>query len=96
MKLKDITRQRGDIISLVNFNDDFKSVRIYKYKDNMIIKSTSHNDLLQISASTPTGPSSKEVILSIFSELTNRNIDQFEINYTGQAIYFFENKIIYN
>lgn len=96
MKLKDITKQRGDIISLINSNNDFKSVRIYKYKDNIIIKSTAHDNLLQISASTPTGPSSKEVILSIFSELTNKNINQFEINYTGQAIYFFEDKIIYN
>lgn len=94
MKLKDITKQRGDIISLINSNNDFKSIRIYKYKDNMIIKSTAHDNLIQISASIPSGPSSKEVILSIFSELTNKDITQFEINYTEQAIYFSE--IIFN
>ncbi len=96
MKIKDITRQRGDVISLINSNNDFKSVRIYKYKENMIIKSIAHNDTLQISGSTPTGPTSESIMLSIFDELTSKKIEQFEIKHTSQAIYFFEKGIILN
>lgn len=96
MKIKDITKQRGDVTSLVNLNNDFKSVRIYKYKENMIIKSIDHNDKIQISASTPTGPTSLDTMISIFSDLTTKCIEKFDVKYTNQAIYFYETDIILN
>lgn len=96
MKIKDITRQRADVISLINSVNQFKSVRIYKYKDNMIIKSIAHDNTIQISSSTPNGPSDKSTITDIFGDLTSKDISSFKISFSGSAIYFIEKNIILN
>jgi hypothetical protein len=96
MKIKDVTRQRADVIALINSSNQFKSVRIYKYKDNMMVKSIAHDNTIQVSSSTPNGPSDKGTIIDIFDDLTSKDISNFEISFSGSAIYFIENNIILN
>lgn len=96
MKIKDVTKQNATAIALINSLNQFKSVRIYKYKDNMIIKSIAHNNTIQISSSTPTGPSDKDTIIGVFSDLTSKAISNFEVSFSKKAIYFIEDNTILN
>ncbi len=96
MKIKDVTRQKADVILLFNSSYEFKSVRIYKYKNNMIIKSIAHDNTIQISSSTPNGPSDKDTIIGILDDLTSKDVSNFEISFSDSAIYFIENSVILN
>lgn len=96
MKIKDVTKQNATAIALINSLNQFKSVRIYKYKDNMIIKSIAHDNTIQISSSTPTGPSDKDTIMDVFNDLTSKDISTFEISFSGSAIYFIESNMVLN
>lgn len=90
MNFKDITSERFDVVSLMKQTNDFKSIKIYQFKDNMIIKTLTPDDKIQISASTSYGPSSENDILEIFNKITTKNINRFTKFMSGSSIYFVE------
>lgn len=91
-KIKDISSESIEVIQLINKDNLYKKVKVYKYGKCKAIYCITHYDTLQISASTPYGPADKEDLIYIFSKLTKKPIENFRFMKTNRASYLLENK----
>lgn len=91
-KIKDVSNESVGIIQLINKDNLFKEVRIYKYKDCKILYCITNYGALHISASTPHGPAGMKDLTCIFGKLTNKSIDDFRFMKTNGVSYLIEEK----
>ena len=89
-KIKDVSKESLKVIELMNKDKLFKKIKVYKYENYNVFYCITHYDALHISASTPQGPASKEVLICIFKKLTNKPIENFKFLKTSRVSYFLE------
>ena len=89
-KIKDISSECLQAIQLMNQDKLFKKIKVYKYESCKVFYCITHNNSLQISASTPQGPASEKDLICIFKKLTKKPIENFEFLKTTRASYFIE------
>lgn len=97
-KIKDISNASRSIetIKLMNKNNLFKEIKIYKYKDCNIFYCITAQGKLHISGSTPKGAADKKDLLYVFSKLTKKSINNFRFMKTNKVSYLLEEKVLLN
>lgn len=89
-KLKDITKNSGDIISVLNIHGLYKKIRIYQLNECEIFYCITHKNKLHISGSTKYGVPQLNTMLYALKKLTNKNFSNFEISTSNNVMYIIE------
>lgn len=83
-----------ETIRLMNKDNLFKEIRIYRYKDCNFFYCITHYNALHISGSSINGPVDKKDLDYVFKKLTNKPIENFNYMKTSRALYLIEEKNI--
>lgn len=79
-----------EIIKLMNKDNLFREIKIYKYKDCNIFYCITDKGKLHISGSTPQGPADEKDLIYVFNKLTKKSIESFELMKTKRVLYLLE------
>lgn len=95
-KIINVSSENIRTIELMNKENLFKVIKVYKYKDCSFFYCITHYNALHISGSSKKGPANEKDLVYVFKKLTNKSINNFKLMKTNRVLYLIEEDNLLN